>query len=162
MGEHSQPHKFPQRTGIRKLGKENKRIREQNMKQKSIKNIRKEFKNNGIFYTPPKLAEKIKSYVDIEPSTVYDITFENGDKIKTVSYNEIKENDFNLSVHTYLPEEIEKEEIDPVTLKNGARQVFLSHLETTLKLEKFICETENTSIIPFLDDIEKVIQRYRS
>lgn len=43
------------------------------MKEKSIKNIRKEFKENGIFYTPPELAEKLKSYVDIEPETVYEI-----------------------------------------------------------------------------------------
>lgn len=38
------------------------------MKQKSIKNIRQEFKDNGIFYTPPELAEKLKSYVDFELS----------------------------------------------------------------------------------------------
>lgn len=44
------------------------------MKQKSIKNIRQEFKDNGIFYTPPELAEKLKSYVDIEPHSVYDPT----------------------------------------------------------------------------------------
>ena len=44
------------------------------MKQKSIKNIRQEFKDNGIFYTPPALAEKLKSYVDIEPQSVYDPT----------------------------------------------------------------------------------------
>lgn len=36
------------------------------MKQKSIKNIRQEFKSNGVFYTPPALAEKLKSYVDID------------------------------------------------------------------------------------------------
>lgn len=44
------------------------------MKQKSIKNIRQEFKDNGIFYTPLALAERLKSYVDIEPESVYDPT----------------------------------------------------------------------------------------
>ncbi len=44
------------------------------MKQKSIKNIRQEFKDNGIFYTPPELAEKLLSYVDIKPQSVYDPT----------------------------------------------------------------------------------------
>ena len=44
------------------------------MKQKSIKNIRQEFKDNGIFYTPLALAKKLKSYVDIEPKSVYDPT----------------------------------------------------------------------------------------
>lgn len=42
------------------------------VKQKSIKNIRREFKDKGIFYTPSALAEKLKSYVDIEPESVYD------------------------------------------------------------------------------------------
>jgi type I restriction-modification system DNA methylase subunit len=44
------------------------------MKNKSIKNIRQEFKNQGIFYTPKALAEKLKSYVDIKPRDVYDPT----------------------------------------------------------------------------------------
>lgn len=44
------------------------------MKQKSIKNIRREFKDNGIFYTPPELAKKLMEYVDIQPDTVYDPT----------------------------------------------------------------------------------------
>lgn len=44
------------------------------MKQKSIKNIRQEFKERGIFYTPLALAEKLKSYIDFEPKSVYDPT----------------------------------------------------------------------------------------
>lgn len=44
------------------------------MKQKTIKNIRQEFKDNGIFYTPLALAEKLRSYVDNEPKSVYDPT----------------------------------------------------------------------------------------
>lgn len=57
------------------------------MKQKSIKNIRKEFKDNGIFYTPEKLAEKIKSYVDFEPETVYDPTCGVGNLLKVFREN---------------------------------------------------------------------------
>lgn len=41
---------------------------------KSIKNIRKEFKESGIFYTPPALAEALKKYVDFAPRDVYDPT----------------------------------------------------------------------------------------
>ena len=44
------------------------------MKQKSIKNIREEFKKQGIFYTPSDLAVKIRSYVDNSPESVYDPT----------------------------------------------------------------------------------------
>lgn len=47
------------------------------MKQKSMKNIRKEFREKGIFYTPEELAKKMKSYVDIEDidiKSIYDPT----------------------------------------------------------------------------------------
>lgn len=44
------------------------------MKQKSIKSIRQEFKEKGIFYTPKALAERLKTYVDIKPQSVYDPT----------------------------------------------------------------------------------------
>lgn len=57
------------------------------MKQKSIKNIRQEFRDNGIFYTPPELAQKLKSYVDIEPRTVYDPTCGSGNLLRVFHEN---------------------------------------------------------------------------
>lgn len=57
------------------------------MKQKSIKNIRQEFKDNGIFYTPPELAEKLKSYVDFEPKSVYDPTCGAGNLLRVFPDN---------------------------------------------------------------------------
>ena len=44
------------------------------MKQKSIKNIRQEFKNTGVFYTPLELAKRLRSYIEKEPENVYDPT----------------------------------------------------------------------------------------
>lgn len=52
------------------------------MKQKSIKNIRQEFKDKGIFYTPPELAKKLMEYVDIKPDTVYDPTCGSGNLLR--------------------------------------------------------------------------------
>lgn len=297
------------------------------MKQKSIKNIRQEFKDNGIFYTPPELAEKLKSYVDIEPQSVYDptcgagnllrtfhenvkkygqeldaeqlalielpnftgyagdtlkddgfagmqfdcivanppfsvkwnpdelkddirfkdcpalpppskadwafmlhilhhlsdsgiavvlefpgilyrgqregkvrrwfvennyidrvvnipgntfedtsiatcivvlkknrtttnITFEDGERSETVSYSSVEENDFNLSVNTYLPEIVEKEEIDPSVLENEARQSFLERLRKELDFDRMVCEMEGISTRPFLDAIRKIVEEY--
>lgn len=57
------------------------------MKEKSIKNIRQEFKNNGIFYTPPELAEKLKSYIDFEPESVYDPTCGAGNLLRVFHEN---------------------------------------------------------------------------
>lgn len=57
------------------------------MKEKSIKNIRQEFKDNGIFYTPPELAEKLKSYIDFEPESVYDPTCGAGNLLRVFHEN---------------------------------------------------------------------------
>ena len=57
------------------------------MKQKSIKNIRQEFKDKGIFYTPPEIAEKLKSYVPFEPETVYDPTCGAGNLLRVFHEN---------------------------------------------------------------------------
>ena len=42
--------------------------------EKNIKNIKKEFKEYGIFYTSTELAEMLKRYVDYEPTRIYDPT----------------------------------------------------------------------------------------
>lgn len=44
----------------------------------SLKTIRKEFKDKGVFYTPLELAFKLKSYIDIETDEVYDPTCGDG------------------------------------------------------------------------------------
>lgn len=75
------------------------------MKQKSIKNIRQEFKDNGIFYTPPELAEKLKSYMEPipgtgKPPTAYDPTCGAGNLLKV----------FPIAIQTY------GQELDPEQL----------------------------------------------
>lgn len=42
--------------------------------EKNMKNIRKEFKEKGIFYTTTDLAERLKKYVDFIPKKIYDPT----------------------------------------------------------------------------------------
>lgn len=44
----------------------------------SIKNIRKDFRARGVFYTPPALALKLMSFVDIDTDEVYDPTCGDG------------------------------------------------------------------------------------
>ena len=91
------------------------------MKQKSIKNIRKEFKDNGIFYTPEKLAEKIKSYVDFEPETVYDPTCGVGNLLKV----------FHENVKKY-GQELDEEQLALIDIPN-----FTGAAGDTLKDDKF-------------------------
>ena len=42
--------------------------------EKNLKNIKKQFKKNGIFYTPPELAEYARSFLPQDADEVYDPT----------------------------------------------------------------------------------------
>ena len=44
----------------------------------NLKSIKKQFKQKGIFYTPPALSALMQSYVNITPSSVYDPTCGDG------------------------------------------------------------------------------------
>lgn len=72
----------------------------------------------------------------------------------------IEKNDYILSVNTYLHEEIEEEEIDPIALENEARQLFLSKMKKELEFEKTVCEMEGISIQPFINAIRAVLEEY--
>ena len=44
----------------------------------NIKDIKKEFKNKGIFYTPPELARYMRSFFPLEINEIYDPTCGDG------------------------------------------------------------------------------------
>lgn len=92
--------------------------------------------------------------------TTTDIIFEDGERTETVSYQKVEENDFNLSVNTYLPDIIEREEIDPSVLENEARRLFLERLRKELDFDKMVCEMEGISIQPFINSIRAVLREY--
>jgi len=92
--------------------------------------------------------------------TTTDIIFEDGERIETIPYSMVEENDFNLSVNIYLPEEIEKEEIDPSVLENEARRLFLERLRKELDFDKMVCEMERINMKPFINAIRKILREY--
>lgn len=89
--------------------------------QKSIKNIRQEFKKHGIFYTPSALAEKLKSYIDINPESVYDPTCGAGNLLKV----------FEDNVKKY-GQELDAEQLALIDLPN-----FIGHAGDTLADDMF-------------------------
>ncbi len=91
------------------------------MKQNSIKNIRQQFKDNGVFYTPLALAEKLKSYVDIEPKSVYDPTCGSGNLLSV----------FPENVEKY-GQELDEEQLSLIDLPN-----FKGYAGNTLKSDMF-------------------------
>ena len=89
-----------------------------------------------------------------------DITFEREDRSITVPYEEIFKNSFTLSVSTYIPEEIEKEEVDPLRLEDDARNGFLERLRKELEFEKMVCEMEEISMQPFIEKVRRTLDEY--
>lgn len=89
-----------------------------------------------------------------------EIIFEKGDRKEMVPFLEIEANEYNLSVSTYLPEEIEKEVIDPIEIESQARESFLARLRKELDFEKIACQIEGISIAPFLDAIKEIVEEY--
>lgn len=70
-----------------------------------IKSIKKEFASKGIFYTPPELAEFLKSFVDIDTDEVYDPTCGHG-SLLSVFGDEVKKygQDINPVAIEYIKE----------------------------------------------------------
>ena len=102
------------------------------MKQKSIKNIRQEFKDNGIFYTPAELAEKLKSYVDFEPETVYDPTCGSGNLLRV----------FHENVKKY-GQELDAEQLGLIDIPNFKGYAGNTLLDDGFKEMKFDCIVAN-------------------
>ena len=65
-----------------------------------------------------------------------------------------------MSVSIYIPEEVEKEYIEPLALEDEASRSFLIRLKKELDFEKMVCEMEGISIRPFISAIRKIIREY--
>lgn len=91
--------------------------------EKNIKNIRKEFKEKGIFYTSQELAEQLKNYVDFEPKKVYDPTCGQGNLLSV----------FNDDIEKYGQELYE----DELNKANERLRHFHGFCGDTLKTDGF-------------------------
>ena len=90
----------------------------------NLKSIKQRFKKNGIFYTSKELALTLKSYVTINPSTVYDPTCGDGALLEV----------FDDNIKKY------GQEIDSIQLNEASRKLvnFTGRVGDTLKDDKFI------------------------
>lgn len=102
------------------------------MKQKSIKSIRQEFRKDGVFYTPPELAEKLKEYVDIKPKNVYDPTCGAGNLLRV----------FDDDIEKY-GQEIDAEQLHGIDIPNFHGAVGDTLLHDAFSEMKFDCIVAN-------------------
>ena len=120
------------------------------MKQKSIKNIRQEFKDNGIFYTPPELARKLMEYVDIQPDTVYDPTCGAGNLLKV----------FQDNVKKY-GQEIDGEQLALIDIPNFTGKSGDTLMDDGFEGMKFQCIVANPPFsVKWNPDVLKVDERF--
>ena len=92
--------------------------------------------------------------------TTTDIKFIHNDKEITVPVEQIAENSYNLSVSNYIDETPPREELDENKINSDVRQSTLSLLESTLKMEKMVCDLSGKSVKPFITDLRKVIDDF--
>jgi len=81
-------------------------------------------------------------------------------KDRIVSFEEIKSNNFNLSVNQYIQEERIEQKVDPIQLQIQARKSFLNKLKAELEFDKTICEMENYNFNEYLIDIKNIIKKF--
>lgn len=103
--------------------------------------IRKNKKSNQI------------EFIDFETNASY-----------TASYEEVKENNYTLSISNYIIYEEVKEIVDPVDLELEIRRAFINNLKNTLFLSKMAYEfekNEKLNINSFIEEIKGTANRYR-
>ncbi len=97
--------------------------------------------------------------------TTTDVVFENleHELEKTVSFEEIEKNKFNLSVNTYIEEPREEIKIDIDELNKTARKGSLRKIEANIGFEAQILNFTNDSeaYLKFLDDIIEICNKYK-
>ena len=81
---------------------------------------------------------------------------------KFVKIEEISSNDYNLSVSSYIQYEEPKPPFDPLKTQIRARKAMLNKLRKDIQVDKMVCQFEGWDIIPFLDDLQKVIEEARN
>lgn len=96
--------------------------------------------------------------------TTTDILFiddETGNQ-RYVTFEEVKNNDFNLSVSNYIQIETKKEEIDPVELDKDARTKFLAKLRNEIVFERTVCELDGMDFQSFIDEIQNILSEFKT
>ena len=94
--------------------------------------------------------------------TTTDIIFEDKetDKEIIVPFDKIKENDFNLSVNSYIPKEEVKITYDPIELQKNARKEMILRLKKDIETDIMICELEKWDYNDYLSELIATIKEY--
>ena len=91
-----------------------------------------------------------------------DIEFIDSEKNKsyTASFEEVKKNDFILSVSAFVVDEKEEIKHNPIELQENARKGMIKKIKADIEIDKMICELEGYNFKEYLEEIQTLVQSY--
>ena len=91
-----------------------------------------------------------------------DIEFVDSEKNKsyTASFEEVKNNDFILSVSAFVVDEKEEIKHNPIELQENARKGMIKKIKADIEIDKMICELEGYNFKEYLDEIQTLVRSY--
>lgn len=94
--------------------------------------------------------------------TTTDVTFIDYEKDKSyvASFEEIKRNDFVLSINSFIKEEVIKVKYDPKELQINSRESMIKKIKADIEFDKMVCELEGYDFNEYLDSLQNVISSF--
>lgn len=94
--------------------------------------------------------------------TTTDIEFIDTEKNKnyTATLEDVKKNDFVLSVSAFLQDEVIKIKYDPNELQANSRASMIRKIKADIEMDKMICEMEGYNFTEYLLSIKELIETY--
>lgn len=77
-----------------------------------------------------------------------------------VNIDQIKKNDYNLSINLYIPDITIKETVDPILLQEKARMNFIDRFIKELEFDKMVCEFEGLSHLEYINKLKTILNNY--
>jgi type I restriction system adenine methylase HsdM len=129
-------------------------IVEQNYIEKVIRIPGKKFVDTTI-ETCVIVFKKNKSNTDIQ---FIDLEIEDS---YIANIDEVRKNDYQLSVNSFVVQKKEEKKYDPVQLQFNARKQMLARLKADIEIDKIVCSLEGYDFLSYLDEIGILISDYR-
>lgn len=146
--------------GVCYRGQREGKIRQWFVEQNYIERIVHVPENSG--FSDTKIATCI--WILRKNKTTTDIVFEDMEKKKEkiVSFDEVKSQNFNLSVSTYIEDDTPKKIADPIDLRKKARQQSIQNLMYGLKVDAICCELDGNMMdhLQLINEVKKALLEY--
>lgn len=114
----------------------------------------------GGYFVDTKIPTAIIVFKKNKENTDIKFTDNKTGKSYIAKINEIKDNDYCLSVQNYVTCDAEKEQINPIEQQKLAREGFLKLLKKELDFDKMVCNIENWDNTEYVKMIKKTIENY--